>query len=116
MKQFPDKLCPKNKHLFNEYKFNRDLCKLRQRITEYLYLEYGTNNTGKKGGFDLKSVTDEKGQYSYEHIDDVLIDTIIFELNILGWKTKLAYGRTTLFVYENDEDIPDTSSMESIDD
>ena len=107
MKQFPDKLKPQNKSHFAEYNFNRNLCKLRQRIVDYMYSE-------EKGGFDLKSSTDDNGQYTYAHIDDKLIQAICDELHTLGWKTKLCYGNTTLFIYEKEEELPNISDAEMI--
>ena len=98
MKSFPEKLKPQNKIYFKEYKFNRELCKLRQKIVDYIYSE-------EKGGFDLKSNTDNN-QYSYSHIDDKLIEAICNELNSLGWKTKLLYGDTTLFIYNDESELP----------
>jgi hypothetical protein len=106
MKTFPDKLRPCNKYKFVEYKFNRELCKLRQKIVDYMYSE-------DNGGFDLKSST-ENGLFSYNHIDEKLIETIRIELHDLGWKTKLAYGNTTLFIYSDEKDLPLMSDMEPI--
>lgn len=109
MKGLPSKMVPHNKSYFTEYKFNRELCKLRQRVVDYMYSE-------EKGGFDLKSTQDENGQYVYGHIDDKLINAVVVELHSLGWKTKLAYGNTTLFIYDKEEDLPSISDMEAIDD
>jgi hypothetical protein len=108
MKAFPDKLKPVNQSHFSSYKFSRELCKLRKRILEYMYSE-------NKGGFDLKSNVDDVGQYTYDHIDDKLIDRVRSELHILGWKTKVAYGNTTLFIYEKEDDLQKMSEMEEID-
>lgn len=108
MKSLPDKLIPRNKKLFSSYRFNRELCKLRQQVVDYMYSE-------EKGGFDLKSSRDSQGQYSYSSIDEKLVEAIRSELHILGWKTKLAYGNTTLFIYENERELPDMSDIEEID-
>ena len=99
MKEFPKKLIPGNREKFTEYKFNRELCKLRQKVVEYLY-------SGDKGGLDLKSSKDGNGLYDYSNIDERLIATVRNELEKLGWKTNLAYGNTTLFIYEKDDEIP----------
>lgn len=109
MKTFPDKLKPQNRIHFKEYRFNRELCKLRQKIVDYMYSE-------EKGGFDLKSSVDDNNQYSYSHIDDKLIEAARNELHILGWKTKLAYGNTTLFIYDDEKELPNMDDGEVIDD
>ena len=100
MKSFPDKLRPQNRSLFNDYLFNRELCKLRQKVVDFLYSQ-------EKGGFDLRSNSSD-GQYNYSHIDDKLISSIRNELHTLGWKTKLAYGDTVLFIYDNENELPST--------
>lgn len=107
MKSFPDKLKPQNKSSFGEYKFNRDLCKLRQRIVDYLY-------SGDKTGFDLKLSQGDNNQYNYSHIDTRLVEVVTEELKSLGWKTKVAYGNTTLFIYTDNEELPVISDIETI--
>lgn len=109
MKTFPDKLRPENRSKFASYKFNRDLCKLRARVYEYVV-------SGDTKGFDLREDSENKSMYSSEHIDDELVNTICEELeNDLGWKTKLAYGKTVLFIYDKEDELPSIPDMEEID-
>jgi len=109
MKTFPDKLRPENREKFvTEYKFNRDLCKLRQLIVDYMY-------SGDNKGFDLKSSVDSNGQYDYSTISRELVDRICSELQKLGWNTKLAYGETTLFIFKDVSELPLMSDIEEID-
>jgi len=107
MKTFPDKLTPANKNRFKEYKFNRELCKLRQKIVDYMY-------SGDTKGFDLKQ-TQENGMYNYSTIDNELVDAACKELESLGWNIKLAYGGTTLFIFDDKSELPQISDMEEID-
>lgn len=109
MKSFPDKLRPENREQFaTEYRFNRDLCKLRQRIVDYMYSK-------DNKGFDLKSTTDSNGQYDYATIDKDLVTSVCRELNSLGWNTELAYGETVLFIFKERSELPIMSDMEEID-
>lgn len=109
MKSFPDKLRPENRDKFStEYKFSRDLCKLRQRIVDYMY-------SGDTKGFDLKYSTDSNGQYDYSTISKNLIDNVRKELHDLGWNTELAYGETTLFIFKERSELPLMSDMQEID-
>lgn len=109
MKSFPDKLRPENRELFStEYRFSRDLCKLRQRIVDYLY-------SGDNKGFDLKSTVDSDGQYQYTTIQKDLVDVVCKELHDLGWNTEFAYGFTTLFIFKERSELPRMSDMEEID-
>lgn len=109
MKSFPDKLRPENRENFmTEYRFNRDLSKLRQRIVDYMY-------SGDNKGFDLKSSTDSNGQYEYSTINNDLINAVCKELQNLGWNTYLAYGETTLFIFKHRSELPLMSDMEDID-
>ena len=120
MKKFPDKLKPSNRKNFKEYLFNRELCKLRQKITDHIYIEellLQDDKDKKRGGFDLKSNKDDNGNYCYQHIDMKLVVAIRKELNNLGWNTKLAYGNTTLFIYEHSDEIKHVNDdMQLIDD
>lgn len=109
MKGFPDKLRPENReHFIIEYRFNRELCKLRQRIVDYMY-------SGDNKGFDLKSSTDDNGRYEYSTINRNLVDAVCKELQVLGWNTELAYGETTLFIFKERSELPLMSDMEEID-
>ncbi len=111
MKEFPTKLVINNIDKFKEYKFNRECCKLRQNIIDYIYT-FETNK--KQGGFDLKN--NNEGYISNKIIDINIIKRICKELEDLGWKTKMAYGNTTLFIYKNEDDIPtNINEMEIID-
>jgi len=107
MNAFPDKLRPENKNRFKDYQFNRKLCKLRQRIVDYMY-------SGDTKGFDLKQ-TQDNGVYNYTSIDQSLVDAACKELESLGWNTKLAYGNTTLFIFSDKSELPPMSEMEEID-
>jgi hypothetical protein len=104
MKEFPRKLIPLNRDKFNDYKFNRDLCKLRQKIVEYMY-------SGDRGGLDLKSSTNKNTMYDYNLTDERLVSVARQELHSLGWKTSLAYGNTTLFIYVSEDELPSQLSM-----
>ena len=108
MKSFPDKLCPENRKSFPDFKKTRELCKLRQRIVDYMY----SKDSDK--GFDLKTNNNYE-QYDYTTTDKTLIEIICKELNTLGWNTKLLYGNTTLFIYKNDSELPMISDVEEID-
>lgn len=109
MKTFPDKLRPENRDRFvTEYRFNRELCKMRQRIVDYLY-------SGDNKGFDLKSSTDSNGLYEYSTINPEVVDAVCKELQTLGWNTEFAYGETTLFIFKERSELPLMSDMEEID-
>jgi hypothetical protein len=90
MKEFPNKLQPKYKHLFQQIKFNHELENWREKLFEYIV-------SGNKDGFDLT--------HNNKNIDKRIINCLCFELNNLGWKTNLAFGSSVLFIYENDSDI-----------
>jgi len=90
MREFPNKLQPKYKHLFPQIKFNDELDSWRKKVYEYLI-------SGNKQGFDLT--------HNNKHIDKRIIDCLCLELNKLGWKTNLAFAGTVLFIYENENDI-----------
>ena len=112
MDRLPDKLIPKNQSQFSEYKLQRELRKLRQRVVEFMVNNERTQD-GKRTVFDLKSVS-SNDMYSYAHIDDRLIESIRSELHTLGWKTKTAYCNTTLFIYDNEDEVPVIEGYEEL--
>lgn len=90
MKGFPSRLIPTNRDKFPQYRFNRELCKLRAKVVDYMY-------SGDTGGMDLELQPDIKSE---------LLEKITTELHILGWKTLLEFGDSTLFIYTDDNDLP----------
>ena len=90
MKEFPNKLQPKYKHLFPQLKFNQELEHWREKVFEHIISE-------NKDGFDLT--------YDNKNIDKRIISCLCFELKNLGWKTNLAFGSSVLFIYENDSEV-----------
>jgi hypothetical protein len=74
-----------------------------------------------KGGFDLRSSTDDKGQYSYKTIDEKIITQVQKELHDFGWETKLAFGGMTMFIFDPEDipeevkNLPPDDSIETID-
>lgn len=109
MKSFPDKLRPENRKQFKEFEFNRELCKLRAKVYEYII-------SMDMKGFDLKESQTSNREYSYSSIDKSLVDGICAELEELGWKTKIAYGNTVLFIYNKESELPKMSDAEEIGD
>ncbi len=92
MKHFPTKLIPSNIDSFRDYNINRQTCYLRKEIYEWM-----VSPTFFKDGercFDLQL----KG-YGEESINDVCL-----ELNNLGWKTRLAFNNSSLYIYKEGED------------
>lgn len=90
MKEFPNKLQPKYKHLFAQFNFNNELEYWRKKVFEYLI-------SGNQNGFDLT--------HNNKNIDKRIIECLCFELKNLGWKTNLAFGSTVLFIYETETDV-----------
>ncbi len=98
MKNFPSRLTPNNIPSFESYYDKRLLCYLRRKIYEWMISPdfYENNNRC----FSLQDL-DSPIPISSDSKDD--IDVIIKELNSLGWKTRLAYGNSALFIYKEDE-------------
>jgi hypothetical protein len=107
MDSFPLTLTPENRNLFSIYKLSSDLSKLRQQIFDYMV-------SGDTRGFDLKSSTDSNGQYQYSTKSKEIVQKICDELLLLGWKTKVSYGDTTLFIFKDKKELPLMSEMEEI--
>jgi hypothetical protein len=96
MKEFPEILNVNNKDKFEDIYNNRMTSYLRQKIYEHV-IKNDQNNY-----FDLDNF---RGSYKIKNIEDIkkMTNTIIEELCLLGWKCKLSYGGTALFIYSSDK-------------
>jgi hypothetical protein len=94
MKQFPENIRSDNKENFSVVNYDRILCLLRQDI--YNHMLKGNENSL----FDL----DRFSRQNEEKIDVIqkMTETIMEELTQLGWKCKLSYGDTALFIYTSE--------------
>ncbi len=95
MKFFDNNLSPDNKNSFTDFVKEYNLSKFRKYVYKYII-------TQDKGGLDL---------INKSFINDELIEIIREELKNLGWKTVIAYGETTLFIYQNDDEIIQLEGM-----
>lgn len=101
MKDLPTILNVKNKECFPEIYYNRILCYLRKAIYEHV-ISKEENNC-----FDLEQF----GRLYFSEKTRVdltkkLSVTIQSELEALGWKCKLSFGGTALFIYSTDKPPP----------
>lgn len=88
MNKFPDFINEKNRANFAHILEERILQKLREEILDVVLQDDCSNF------YDISSF-----KYgSYKNIKD-LIKHVMKELEELGWKTKLSYGDTALFIY-----------------
>jgi len=93
MKEFPECLNVKNKESFGGIRYNRILCYLRRQLYEHIICNDENNY------FDF-----EKFRKSYSILQDdnnKMINSVVEELIELGWKCKLSFGGTGLFIYSS---------------
>lgn len=101
MKEFPSILNIKFKHRFPELHYNRVLCYLRKAIYEHVIRE------DENSYFDLeKFCLQYFKREETESMIEKLAKTVISELENLGWKCKLSFGETGLFIYSTDKPPP----------
>ena len=96
MQTFPTTLTVDNRNNFTNMHNNRMLCILRKKIYHHIIKE-DENTYFDLDTFDTRYVKDKK-------INSEIIQVIISELHELGWKTKLSFGGTGLFIYS--ENLP----------
>ena len=94
MKEFPSILNVANKDEFPDIQYNRVLCYLRKNIYEHVIRE------DENSYFDLEKF--QKIQKITVENRDKMATTVIEELVVLGWKCKLSYGSTALFIYSSE--------------
>lgn len=96
MKNFPERLHVKNKDKFSSYNYTRNLCYLRKEIYE-LIIKGNENDYYVLDNFARKYVNNDMSMTLK------MCEEIMLELKELGWKTKLSYGGTALFIYSTEE-------------
>lgn len=87
-----------NKGLFKTMRVKIIFDKLRKKIYEHI-LEENENNF-----FDIEKFN-KKYLKNLQHTLDIIKD-IIVELEDAGWKCKLSYGNTALFIYSTEKPPP----------
>ena len=96
MNSFPSEINKDNKENFNNLYNNMVLSVIREDIYKLLISRKDENE-----------YVDLDKYYSKYGKNTNIIDNIIVELNQLGWKTKLSFGDTGLFIYSTEN--PPTS-------
>jgi len=91
MKNFPNKLKVENKENFEQYNYDRTIAYIRRDIYEFM-IERKNENVY----FDFDKYQRNK------KIIETIIETIIKELLNIGWKCKISFGGTALFIYSTD--------------
>ena len=91
MKDFPKKLTPQNIEKFQQFRTNRDACKFKQIIYEFMLSDDFIS--GKNRGFELSISGLPKKSIP------VIVPLIIESLKKLGWEAELAIHNTHLFIY-----------------
>ena len=112
MKKFPSKLLPENISLFDSYNTTRIIRYLRRRIYEWMISDDFVTRC-----FDLQlsqgqlqtsqgQLQTSQGQLQTSQYPSHVIDSISKELNLLGWKTKIAFAYSSLYIYKEDDENP----------
>ncbi len=87
-----------NKGMFKTIRLKIVFDKLRKKIYEHI-LEENENNFFDLGKFDKKNLKNLE-------LTLVIVKDIITELEDAGWKCKLSYGNTAIFIYSTDKPPP----------
>ena len=93
MKEFPKSLNVKYKEKFQEIHYNRIKCYLRKSLYEHII------SHEEKDYFSLDEFN-SKFNISMD-LTQKILETIIPEIEKLGWKCTLSFGKTGLFIYSN---------------
>jgi len=101
MKSFPQEINVKNLHNFNKINNDRIINIIRNEIYETLIKRKSENEY-----IDLDKLSKD---YCYNNMNTIskIITDISEELHQLGWKTKMSFGDTGLFIYSTED--PPTS-------
>lgn len=101
MKSFPQEINVKNLHNFTKINNDRIINIIRNEIYETLIKRKSENEY-----IDLDKLSKD---YCYNNMNTIskIITDISEELHELGWKTKMSFGDTGLFIYSTED--PPTS-------
>ena len=102
MKEFPINLNVKYKDSFPDIYYTRTLCYLRKSIYEHI-ISSDENNYFDFEEFGRKYFKDHKDRIK---LTSKLIESIMLELETRGWKCKISYGGTAMFIYSTDKPPP----------
>lgn len=107
MYNLPNYLQPENRKFFAWYQDQLDLEKLREKVFLYIL-------SGDTRGVSLKK--EETGMYEFKTYAKKFIEAIRDECHVLGWKTKLDYGGTLLYIYAEGDKEPYVVNGDILDD
>lgn len=96
MRNFPAELNVKNKGFFRFRYIDRMTCYMRRDIYEHILSKKETEY------FDIEKFMRLKYVNIIEDRENI-VKTIMSELKSLGWKCKLSFGDTGLFIYSTDK-------------
>jgi hypothetical protein len=103
MKSFPSKLKVENKASFKDLNYERNKCYLRRDIYEHII-----SHEEK----EYYSLDDFNQKIKNMSIVQKMVEELIPELESLGWKCKLSFGGTGLFIYSTD--LPPSNCWEDV--
>ena len=95
MLEFPNKIYPENFKNFKNLNKDRLLCLLRNEIYNLIISREEENEYYSLDIFENK-------YNCKEYLKDIT-DQVIIELKNIGWKTKLSFGDTGLFIYSTED-------------
>ena len=97
MKEFPNRMRVENKDKFPKLFYDRHLCYLRRDIFEHLLSRNGDEN-------DYFTLDDWCSEHLKNRKDLMgeMRDTIIREIEETGWKCKLSFMGSAIFIYSTE--------------
>jgi len=99
MKEFPEKLNPNNVSQFKEYQQTRDLCYFRRDIYEFLlHTDFDRDYFDTTIFFNRQKITDI-------NIKKNMIQTIVKELQKLGWYVGSVFDQTAILIYPSEQEL-----------
>lgn len=105
MREFPSKFIGSNLPQFEQYKYDRDICYLREGIYEH-YLHEKKESKGSikpyETPYDLEKFQNTRNPPRFEE----MIKTLCEELAKLGWKTFIGHNKTAMWIYPANEKPP----------
>ena len=97
MREFPSKFVSKNLSQFPQYKYDRDVCYLREAIYEHFLADDEKSKVSLPFETPFDLISFERNRNPPRYAD--MVAKVSQELEVLGWKVTLGHKNSMLWMY-----------------
>lgn len=109
MREFPTKFNPINLSQFQQFKYERDICYLREAIYEHYLNEKLANNENKNDEYNPYETPFDLQKFIFARNPPritEMVKAICVELEKLGWLTTVGHANSAIWIYPKSGPLP----------